>query len=79
MPRLLPVLPLVALGFHQPPPSADGSSSQWRAMGRQPLHATTDPHVFHGKGSLGYLAAGYRDTTVAGVLFVNSGAFTQTH
>ena len=64
MPRLLPVLPLVALGFHQPPPSADGSSFQWRAMGRQPLYATTDPHVFHGRGSLGYLSAvaGYTTT-----------------
>jgi hypothetical protein len=55
--RLLSVLPLVALDFHQASPSVDGSFSQRRATGRQPLHATTDPPVFHGRGSLGYLSA----------------------
>ena len=65
IPRLLPVLSLVALGLYLPPPVANGNSSQRRATGRQPLHATTGPQVFHGRGSLAYLSAGLRDTTGA--------------
>src|SRR2546427_6467340 len=63
MSRLLPVLPLVALGFHQ-------ASSSWRRQllsmacnGETTVACHNGPSCIPWQGEPGVFAAGYRDTT----------------